>query len=115
MAKFRGPKVQRARPYAGQRRVTRSPKHPFQLRTKPFQIQPFLLSPVLPGGTLSNLVLQSRVVSKPLKHALMGWWCEYYFFYVKPKDIVTGKHRNKEEHIKDKVKDLLVHSLTKTL
>ena len=87
MAKFRDPKVQRARPYAGTRRVTRSPAYPFQLRTKPFQIQPFLLSPVLPGETLSNLVLQSRVVSKPLKHALMGWWCEYYFFYVKLKDI----------------------------
>lgn len=87
MAKYRDPKVQRARPYANTKRVTRSPAHPFQLRTKPFQIQPFMLSPVLPGETLANLVLQSRVVSKPLKHALIGWWCEYYFFYVRLKDI----------------------------
>lgn len=85
--KSRDPKVARARPYAGVKRITRSPSHPFQLKTRPFQIQPFMLSPVLPGETLKNLVLQSRVVSKPLSHSLIGWWCEYYFFYVKLKDI----------------------------
>lgn len=87
MAKSRDPKVRRVSAYAGQRRVMRTPKFPFQLRTRPFQIQPFFLAPVLPGETMKNLVLQSRVVTKPLKQALVGWWCEYYFFYVKLRDI----------------------------
>lgn len=86
MAKYRDPKVRVARQYAG-RRVTRSPAFPFQLRTRPYQIQPFMCAPVLPGETLSNLVTMSRVVTKPLKHALIGWWCEYYFFYVRLRDI----------------------------
>lgn len=87
MVKHRDPKLRRASAYGIARRIPRSPKHPFQLRTRPFQIQPFMLSPVLPGETLKNLVLQSRVVSKPLVHPLIGWWCEYYFFYVKLRDI----------------------------
>lgn len=82
MAKSLDPKVRRAKPYGQEKRKMRYPKHPFQLRTRPFQIQPFMLAPVLPGETLKNLVLQSRVVTKPLKHRLVGWWCEYQFFYV---------------------------------
>jgi len=87
MAKSRDPQVRRARPYAGVKRQMRSPKFPFQLRTKPFQIQPFMMAPVLPGETLKNLVHQSRVVSKPVKQSLVGWWCEYYYFYVRLRDI----------------------------
>lgn len=85
--KSRDPKVRVARPYAGSKRVLRNPSHPFQLRTRPFQIQPFFASPVLPGETLRNLVCMSRVVSKPIAHALIGWWCEYYVFYVRLRDI----------------------------
>lgn len=87
MAKSNDPKVRVAKPYRGARRVPRYPKHPFQLRVRPYQIQPFMISPVLPGETLKNLVHQSRVVSKPLKHSLVGWWCEYYYFYVRLRDI----------------------------
>jgi len=87
MAKYNDPKVRVAKPYKGVKRVPRYPKYPFQLRVRPFQIQPFLLAPVLPGETLKNLVHQSRVVSKPLKHPLLGWWCEYYYFYVRLRDI----------------------------
>lgn len=86
MAKYKDPKVRVARQYSGRRQL-RNPAFPFQLRTKPYQIQPFMLAPVLPGETLSNLVCMSRVVTKPLKHALIGWWCEYYFFYVRLRDI----------------------------
>lgn len=68
-------------------RVLRSPKHRFQLRTRPWQIQPFLLAPVLPHETLTNGLFQSRVVSDPVKNKLMGWWQEYYFFYVKLTDL----------------------------
>lgn len=87
MAKYRDPKVRVARAYSGARRVLRSPQHPFQLKTRPFQIQPFLISPVLPGETLQNLVHQSRTVTMPIADKLCGWWTEYYYFYVKLKDI----------------------------
>lgn len=69
------------------KRTMRRPSHTFQLRTVPFAIQPFLLAPVLPGETLKNLLLQSRVVSDPVKSPLIGWWNEYYLFYVKHRDM----------------------------
>lgn len=68
-------------------RVTRSPRHTFQLRHKPFLLQPFLLAPVLPGETMKSLLLQSRAVTKPITNPLVGWWLEYYFFYVKHRDL----------------------------
>ena len=64
-------------------RVPRRPEHRFLLKTKPWQIQPFMIAPVLPGETMKNLLLQARVVSDPIKHPLIGWWAEYYFFYVR--------------------------------
>lgn len=85
--KSRDPKVRVARPYAGSKRQLRSPSHPFALRTRPFQIQPFMISPVLPGETLRNLVCMSRVVTDPLANPMVGWWSEYYFFYVRLRDI----------------------------
>lgn len=69
-------------------RKTRRPNHTFQLRQRPYQIQPFLLAPVLPGETLKNLLMQARVVSDPIKNPLIGWWAEYFFFYVKHRDLV---------------------------
>ena len=68
-------------------RVSRRPKHPFSLRTRPWQIQPFMIAPVMPGETMKNLLLQSRTVTKPIKNKLVGWWCEYMFFYVKHRDL----------------------------
>ena len=68
-------------------RVNRYPKHPFRLSHKPWQLQPFLLAPVLPGETLTNLLLQSRVVTDPILDPLAGWWVEYYIFYVKLTDL----------------------------
>lgn len=70
-----------------QGRVIRRPAHTFQIRSRPFAIQPFMIAPVLPGETLRNLLLQSRVVSDPVKNPLVGWWKEYYFFYVKHRDL----------------------------
>ena len=64
------------------RRRSRTPQHPFNIRTKPFAIAPFLIAPVAPGETMTNLLLQSRVVTDPIQHPLIGWWKEYYFFYV---------------------------------
>lgn len=68
-------------------RVTRNPQHRFYLEHMPFQIQPFLLAPVIPGETLKNGLFQSRVVTDPIANKLIGWWIEYYFFYVKHRDL----------------------------
>lgn len=68
-------------------RVTRSPKHTFHLRHKPFLLQPFMIAPVLPGETMKTLMLQSRAVTSPIANPLVGWWLEYYFFYVKHRDL----------------------------
>jgi len=69
------------------RRVPRGPTHSFALTTKPFGIYPFMIAPVLPGETLKNLLIQSRVVTDPVASPLVGWWTEYYFFYVKLRDL----------------------------
>lgn len=66
-----------------QARITRHPQHTFRVDHKPWEIQPVLLAPVLPGETLTNLSMQSRVVSDPWASKLVGGWIEYYFFYVK--------------------------------
>lgn len=68
-------------------RVQRHPQHPFQVRTRPWQIAPMFIAPVLPGETMRNLLLQARAVSDPVKSKLVGWWKEYYFFYVKLRDL----------------------------
>ena len=68
-------------------RSMRNPQHRFQLRFRPFQLQPFLLAPVIPGETMKNLLLQARCVTDPIKNGLVGWWLEFYFFYVKHRDL----------------------------
>lgn len=68
-------------------RVIRRPQHSWHVRTKPFQLQPICLAPVLPGETLKNLLFQARVVTDPIRNALIGWYCEYYWFYVKLRDL----------------------------
>lgn len=68
-------------------RKLRSPQHRFNLRTYPFQIQPFVIAPVIPGETLKNATIQARVVTDPIKNGLIGWWQEYYFFYIKHRDL----------------------------
>lgn len=70
-------------------RHTRSPEHTFQVRAKPWVIQPIMIAPVLPGETFKNLLLQARVVSEPVRNPLIGWWVEYYFFYVKLRDLAA--------------------------
>lgn len=71
--------VQRA-PKVG--RVSRRPVHRWNIRHQPWQIQPCLIAPVIPGETLKNAVLQARVVTDPVKNRLIGWWHEYYLYYV---------------------------------
>lgn len=71
--------IQRA-PRVG--RVMRRPVHRWNLRHKPWQIQPCFIAPVIPGETLKNAVMQARVVTDPVKNRLIGWWHEYYVYYV---------------------------------
>lgn len=68
-------------------RMTRRPQHRFNLVTKPFGIYPFCIAPVLPGETMKNLLLQSRVITDPIKNRIIGWHKEYYFFYCKHGDL----------------------------
>lgn len=83
-----------------QRRVERNPEHTFHLKTRPWQIQPCAIAPVLPGETLKNALMQSRVVTKPLKNPFIGWWTEYMLFYV--------KHRDLEQSARDAMVDLML-------
>lgn len=68
-------------------RTTRFPQHRWHIRAEPYQITPIAIAPVLPGETLKRAVFQSRVVSDPIKNPLIGWWTEYYWFYVKLRDL----------------------------
>lgn len=68
-------------------RKPRNPRHPFSIRHKPYQLSPFCMMPVLPGETLKNLNWQARVVTDPVKAKLVGWHLEYYWFYVKHRDL----------------------------
>lgn len=63
-------------------RSMRTPTHRWNLRSQPWQIQPVLIAPVIPGESLKNAVLQARVVTDPVKNRLIGWWQEYYLYYV---------------------------------
>lgn len=68
-------------------RATRRPQHRFELRQRPWQIQPAMIAPVLPGETMQSALIQARVVSAPVKNPLIGWWSEFYLFYVKHRDL----------------------------
>lgn len=68
-------------------RKLRNPQHQWQVRHEPYQIQPFCIAPVLPGETLKRGSFKARVVTDPIKNPLVGWWIEYYFFYVKMRDL----------------------------
>lgn len=68
-------------------RKSRRPQHTWQVRAKPFEIQPFMIAPVLPGETLKSAMFQARVVTDPILNPIVGWWCEHMLFYVKHRDL----------------------------
>jgi len=100
------PRVSIAPAYQRMKRKNRMPKHTFSLRFRPWDIQPFMLAPVLPGETLKNLLVQGRVVTDPLAAStkLLGWWCEMFFFYVKVRDF--------KESIRDTVTGMFLDNTT---
>lgn len=71
-------------------RRNRNPQHRWQVRHRPWQIQPICIAPVLPGETLRAATLQSRCVTDPIRSPLVGWWLEYYWFYVKHRDLTAA-------------------------
>lgn len=73
-------------------RRSRRPQHTWNVRHRPWQIQPFMIAAVLPGETMKSLLMQARVVTDPIKNPLIGWWIEYYFFYVKHRDLNDRDH-----------------------
>ena len=97
MATTRDPKVRLAPALKGMRRQLRRPQHRYNLIMRPYQVQPFMIAPVLPGETMKNMLVQSRVLTDPLKPSLKltGWWCEHFFFYVKHRDLPSGTVRDK--------------------
>lgn len=62
-------------------RKMRRPAHRFNVRHRPYVIQPFMIAPVLPGETMKKALIQSRCVTDPIDNPLIGWWLEHYLFY----------------------------------
>lgn len=87
MARRRNPLVYPSKP---NQRQWRSPTFNFHLYTRPWQVQPFFIAPVLPGEKMTNALWKSRVVSDPVKSRLLGWHKEYFLFYVRFRDLVSG-------------------------
>ena len=71
-------------------RRLRNPVHNWQVRAKPWVIQPICIAPVLPGETLKNILVQARIVTDPIVNGLVGWWTEQHWFYVKLRDLPTA-------------------------
>lgn len=65
-----------------QRRRHRRPQNPFQIRSRPFEITPFMIHPVLPNETLDNLLFQVDAYSDPIVNRQIGWHANYQFYYV---------------------------------
>ena len=68
-------------------RKRRTPEHTWYVSAIPYAIQPVCIAPVLAGETLKHASWQARVVSDPIKNPLIGAHHEYYWFYVKLRDI----------------------------
>lgn len=80
-------------------RRTRKPVHKWSIRTRPWQIQPMCIAPVLPGESLTNILYQSRVVTDPILSPLVGWHKEYYWFLIK------HRHLDQSADLQDMVLD----------
>lgn len=103
----RDPRVQISPDYLSQRRTQRRPQNPFNLRLRPYALQPFLLHPVIPGETLTNIMMQAQLWSDPLKPSLrnIGWWWQYNFFYVRHRDLPPEVRQVLAENMLDPDKD----------
>lgn len=81
--------VQLIRNVPSQRRVERRPAHNWWVKHRPYQIQPMVIAPVIPGETLQRGLFQCRAKTDALavNNSMLGWWLEHYWFYVKLTDM----------------------------
>lgn len=70
-------------------RKLRSPFNNFYTSTRPMQITPCGILPVLANETLTAYKFEARVVTDPLVAPLMGAAQEFYCFYVKLTDLTS--------------------------
>lgn len=88
---YRSPRTGTAAAYRNKGRVTRRPQHKFNLLFRPYQLQPMMIAPVLPGESLKSLLCQAQIWSDPLAAGTMrnmGWWFEKFYFYVRHRDLM---------------------------
>lgn len=71
-------------------RKMRKPRHSFRLKQTPWEIQPFMIAPVLPGETMKNALIQARAETPLVDDSRNGWHYEMYFFYVKHRDLMSS-------------------------
>lgn len=71
-------------------RTMRYPRTDFKLIQRPWQIQPFMCAPVLPGETMKNANISLKCVSSPINNELTGWFNEIFLFYVKHRDLAMS-------------------------
>lgn len=84
-------------------RATRNPFNPFYVASRPMQITPCGIHPVLANETLTNFKFEARMVTDPLANPLAGGAMEFYLFYVKLTDLIS---------IDDSVKAMISTPLT---
>lgn len=65
-----------------QMRRHRRPQEPFNVRSRPFEITPFMIHPVLPNESLDNLLFQADAYSDPIVNRNLGWHANYQFYYI---------------------------------
>jgi hypothetical protein len=75
-------------------RMGRYPRHEFNTESLPFTTQLIAFAPVMPGETLKNLYLESRVVTDPVLNPIIGWKKEYLFYYVRISDLMQSALRD---------------------
>ncbi len=75
--------VRRQRPNQSKIRV---PSYNYHLKVRPWQLQPFFISPVLPGDNVKKMLWNDTCISDPLVNRLIGWHCETKFFYMRVRD-----------------------------
>ena len=90
---MRNVQVVQVNDYKKQPRRVRSPKHPFNIKARPYEITSFFIAPVLPGETLSSGFLQASVVSDKIADPLIGWWHEYHLFYIPIRAFTQGDNQ----------------------
>ena len=71
----------------GRTRHVRRPTFPIAGIMKPYGLYPLMCHPVAPGDTLTHLEGQFRVLSKGIKHPLVGAWLEMWAVYVRLTDL----------------------------